>query len=552
MEEAKVKTKSIPLSIKKYAKNNNSSIDIVDFTIIKTQTLIKTSKEQDFAEFNEKLSDEFESYDDMIDYHVEFKQIHTIKLFEKIKKSYDLNYELEFDQMRVNPKIIIKPDSKIPYKSLNSTETYKWLLKEINKIKAKNNILINMFDETFIAKLKQFTKYIYAGKFKKSIKLPLIETIAPIITSKGQLILHYENKKDHQEICEVDAGDVLVEYAKPKFGKNGLDAFGSIINSEYYKHTKDFKYEIDDETVLTKEDDSKKLYIAKTKGYVNFYRNMLRVDHTIKKRKLKRVQETLSEHEDNEIKVIVSEKDSTQDSIGEGVELTSETIHVEGFVGSNSILNATNLIIDGATHQSSHQSAKFATINRHKGMLSAHKADIKLLEGGTVYATTVNIDSCLNGTIYGKDVSIKNVKSNLKVYASHSINISNVSGENNIFNIDYKKIPILSKKMEFIDNDIDDLKYHLEEAKRHNPDQVVNIEKDIKELKDTKNSIINSVHDAYINIEKSFRGLNTIIFTISDTKQLIYKTDNKKYPKFYLEIEDEKITLKPANISISI
>lgn len=238
--------------------------------------------------------------------------------------------------------------------------------------------------------------------------------------------------------------------------------------------------------------------------------------------------------------------------MGEGVELTSETIHVEGFVGSNSILHATNLIIDGATHQSSHQNAKFAKINRHKGTLRAHQADIKLLEGGTVYATTANIESCLNGTIYAKDVHITNVKSNLKVYASHSINITLVSGENNVFNIDYKKIPILSKKLEFIDNDIEDLKYHLEEAQRHNQSKVPKIKAEIQKLKDDKNDIINSIHDATIYVEKAFRGLNTIIFTISDLKELIYKTDSKKYDKFYLQIKDETITLEPVKTSINL
>ncbi|MCW8838519.1 MAG: hypothetical protein OQJ77_02065 [Thiovulaceae bacterium] len=552
MDSVKVKTKNISLSLKKYAKSNEASTDIVDFTILKTQTLIKTSKEREFVEFNESIKERYDTQEKMIDFHVEFKQIHTVKLYEKQKKQYSLKYEIEYDDLMVNPKIIIKTDSDIPYKKTTLKETYLWLLKEINKIKAKNNILIHIFDESYLTKLKLFTKHLHAGKFKKTIKLPLIETITPNITRRGQLLLHYENKKNHHQITEVDIGDLLIEFSKPKFGKNGLDAFGNIITSETQKNSKDFEYDVDEETIEIKEDENKKQYIAKTKGYVNFSRNLMYIDHTIKKRKLKRVEETLSEHEDNDIKVIVSEKDSTQDSIGEGVELTSETIHVEGFVGSNSLLNATNLIVDGATHQSSRQSAKYAKINRHKGTLRAHKADIKLLEGGTVYATTVNIDSCLNGTIYAKDVNITNVKSNLKVYASHSINITLVSGEDNVFNIDYRKIPILSKKIEFIEHDIEDLKYHLEEAKRHNKSKVEEIELKLKNLKQEKDTIYNSVKEAYVYVEKAFRGLNSIIFTTSDIKELVYKTESKKYKKFHLEIDEEQITLKPVNISINL
>jgi len=550
MKEAKVRTKNVALSLKKYAEMNKASMDLVDFTILKTQTLIRAATETEFVEFNEAIQEKYDTEEKMIDFHIEFKQIHTLKLFEKQTKEYYLNYEIRFDTLQVNPKIIIKTDSLIPSSSLK--ETYVWLLNEINKIKAKNNILLNLFDETYIMKLKLFTKHIHAGKFNKSIKLPLIQTITPNITRKANLALNYQNKKAHHQIVEVNIGDVLVEFAKPKFGRNGLDAFGDVISAETQTNAKDFDYDIDDDTIEIKEDETKKQYISKTKGYVNFSKNLMYIDHTIKKRKVKRVDDTISEHEDNDIKVVVSEKDLTQDSIGEGVELASETIHVEGFVGSNSILNATHLIVDGATHQSSRQTAKHATINRHKGTLRAHKADIKLLEGGTVYATNVHIDSCLTGTVYAKDVTINNVKSNLKVYASHSITIKKVTGENNIFNIDYKKIPILSRKVEFIDHDIEDLKFHLEEAQRHNKSKVPEIKSEIKQLQDVKKDIVNSVNDAFIFIERPFRGLNTIIFTISEIKELIYRTDTKKYPKFHLEIKDEKVTLQPVNISIEL
>jgi hypothetical protein len=552
MNEVKVKSSNIKLSLEKYAKNNDTSVDVVDFSILSTKTLIKTSKDEDYVEFSEASKSVYDSEEKMIDYHVEFKQVHTINLFEKQNKEYELNYRLEFDEMNYNPKIIINTKSKIPHKDSALNATYVWLTKEINKIKVKNNILINLFDDTYIAKLKLFTKHIHAKKFVKSVKLPLIETIEPDLIQTGELILNYEKQKNDQEFIEVSPGDILVKYLKPKFGKNGLDAFGDIISSEYQKNSKDFTYDTDDETIEIKQDRNKKLYVAKAKGYVNFSKNLMYIDHTIKKRKLKRVDKKISEREDNDIEVILSEKDSAQDSIGAGVELSSETIHVEGFVGSNSILNATNLTIDGATHQSSHQSAKFAKINRHKGTLRAHKADIKLLEGGTVYATTVNIDACLNGTIYARDVKITSIKSNLEVYASHSIKITSVSGEDNLFNIDYKKIPILSKKIEYIDKDIDDLKYHLEEAKRHNDEKVADLETKMKKLKSDKNSIINSIDEAIIHVEKPFRGLNTISFTISELKELIYKTEARKYDKFHLEIKDEKITLKPVNISISL
>ena len=73
-----------------------------------------------------------------------------------------------------------------------------------------------------------------------------------------------------------------------------------------------------------------------------------------------------------------------------------------------------NLQVDGATHKDSKQFAKSANINRHKGTLRCSAANISLLEGGVVHATTVNIDSSLGGTVYAQDVTISNVKHNLK------------------------------------------------------------------------------------------------------------------------------------------
>jgi len=552
LKTTKLKSKDVSNTLKIFAKKNDISADALDFKILQTATFAKSLNMSEYTRYNEGLKKDFDTIDKMIDYHLEFKQIYIIEIFQKKSSELKLDYELEFDEFNVAPKILIKSTSYIPYSLSKPINIYKLLKSEIDKIKARHNILIDLFDEIYITKLKLFTKYLFADKFVKNIKLPLIETIKPDISKQSQLLLYYDNKKNEHGISEVDSGELLVEYIKPQFGKNGLDAFGKVVDSTSISNSKGLKYDIDKQSISVKESEDKILYISKTKGYVNIVNNVMLVDNRIKKAKIKRVEDTLSDSEENNIEVIISEKDFTQDSVGEGVELSSETIHIEGFVGSNSYLSATKLTIDGATHQTSKQSAKFASINRHKGTLRAHKADIKLLEGGIVHATNVTIDTCLNGTIYAKNVDIKHVKSNLKIYASDSINITLVSGEDNLFQIDPSKVSILAKKIEFIDKDIEDLKYHLEEAERHDQTKAQKLKNEIDKLLAAKNNIYDSVNNASITIQKPLRGLNTISFVLKDAKELVYRTEAKHYEKFYIQTKEDEVILKPVNVSIDI
>ncbi|MCD6433910.1 MAG: hypothetical protein J7L21_07695, partial [Sulfurimonas sp.] len=96
------------------------------------------------------------------------------------------------------------------------------------------------------------------------------------------------------------------------------------------------------------------------------------------------------------------------------------------------------------------------------------------------------------------------------------------------------------------------LKYSLEEAQRHDISQINPIKKKIKTLTDERNSIKNSSKNATITIEKPFTGLNTIIFALNNGDELIYKTSPKEYEPFYLELNEDKITLHPVNKTITL
>ncbi|MEK6658738.1 MAG: flagellar assembly protein A [Campylobacterota bacterium] len=548
----KFKTKNISATIDKFAAENDSSPLEFSYTINNIDTYIKTISNDSFILYNEDTNNYYGNHDKMIDEHVQIKQMFIITVKKEPKNIIKLVYSIDFSDDKTMPAIILHPESQIPYKKYQPKEIYILLLKEFSNIKAINNILINIFDEQMKEKLKAFVKYLYNGKFVNKIKIPLFTGIKVELRKSSKLIMRFLEKETTHQIIEVDAGEVLVDYIKPVFGKNGFNAFGDIVDNAGLKNKEDLKCNIDKKSIEIFENDERKSYKSRVKGYVHFDKENFYIDNKIKMQRLSRVQSSVAKEEDNNIEVVISQSDTTLDSLGEGVQLTSETIHIQGHIGAKSSLRAVNLTIDGATHKDSIQEAKFATINRHKGKLRCHDAKIKLLEGGEVHATNVEVENSLGGVIYAENVTIGRIKNNLKIYASNSINIKHVGGEDNLFKISYKDIPTLISKYDFISHEIEDLKYKLEGVSKHTPSEVPVIKKQIGELREQQNKIINSVEHAKITINEPLKGLNTITFTLTNGEELTYKTDAKAYEPFYLVMSENSITLHPTNKKISL
>jgi len=547
-----LETKNISSAIGKLATENELSIANLSFKLKGVNTYIKTTADDDFKLYKDDPLNYYNDSDKVINERVEFQQLYIITIIDDAKSIIKLKYDVNYSENNIEPYIILHPDSEIPYKKYKPKEIYMLLLRELNSIKAKNGILTLIFDEKMKEKLKAFTKYLYKGKFTKKVKIPLFSGIVPKVARNSQLIMYFLKKESKYQVIEVEEGELLVKFIKPLFGKNGLDAFGKIVDNSYSSNQDDLECYVDKKTIQIVEDNEKKLYRSKIKGYVHFSKDNFYIDNRLKMKQLSRIQESVSKDEANKIEVVIAQQDSSLDSLGEGVELISETIHITGHIGAKSTLKAVNLTIDGATHQDSLQESKFAEINRHKGKLRCNSAKIKLLEGGEVHATNVDIENSLGGTIYAENVTLGHVKNNLKVYASNSITIQRVSGEDNLFMINYEKIPTLNSRFNFISKEIEELKYKLEGALKHSAEQVPILKDKIKDLVAKQNKIINAVKSAKITIKEALRGLNTITFTIDEDHELTFKTDARTYKPFYLVESDNSITLHPTDKKISI
>jgi len=543
-------TINIKEALEEYASQYFIKASSCTFIINKVQTFINTSTNDDFHLLNANIREIYKDKDKIINENIKLQQHFNITILPKKRSDISLDYSIDYGEHSINPKLILKTSSKLPYKEYKAKEFYIHLVKEINKIKAYSRIIINLYDESMIKNIKSFTKYLYAGKFTNRIKISLFDGVEPDVDMPAKLIIWYEENNINQKIKEVDEGELLVEYKKASYGKNGFNAFGEIINKGKSDKVSDLDLKIDTDTITIIEDKNTKQYISKQKGFVNIVDKTLLVDNKVNIQKISRIDKTIVTDEDNNIEVFVSQDDTNQDSVGEGVKLISETIHIKGHVGANSVLESVNLKVDGATHNGSKQFTKYADIHRHKGTLRCNTAKIDLLEGGEVHATTVEIGTCLNGAIYAQDVIIDQVKSHLKVFASNSITINRISGEDNILKINYKQVPILNAKLAFMREEMIDLKYKLKEAKRHNIAQVDLVKSKIIKLKDEFNAIKNSTKNAKITIDRPINGYNTIIFEFENGEKISYKTQTSKYEPFYLEIDEDEediVTLQPIN-----
>lgn len=546
-------TKDVPNALKTFASDNYVPLRECYFEVKGATTYIKDCHMDTFAKYTSGYQDQYNNnLDAIIKEKVIFQQLYSIHPYHQKKREIVLDYTLDLGDFNDHPSLSIAPTSVIPFTNYKPQELFQRLIKELNAIKATNGMMIGFFSEAMIIDLKALVKKIYTKTFTASHNILLFNGLEPEPCVPSKLDLLFEQKKSEAQISEVDEGECLVVYTKAIYGKYGFNAKGKRISRGDCKDNIGIDFDIDEASIEKEEDaTSIKLY-AKKRGYVHFDTFSISISNRVKMKKINRVHKQLAKDEDNEIEVHLNAEDITQDSVGEGVNLTSETIHINGFVGTKAHIEASTLQIDGATHNGAELFAKEAKIKRHKGVLRCHKAEIALLEGGEVHATYAHVDVAHGGVIYGQHVHIKNVKNNVKVYATGSITVDTITGEDNLFMIDYKKIPIIQSRLKFLEDDIVELKYFLEQAKRHDNSKVEEISNTIHEIYIEIETIKSAALHANIKILSQINGINVISFMLPNRQELLYRTTEQKvYTPFFISVKDDVYTLEPVKKSLS-
>ena len=555
MKQNAVQTANIKEVLRQFASDSYTPLDACDFTLYGVLTYFRTCNMDTFAKYGERFKELYADKEKIINDRVVFRQVYKILPHKKQECVMNLEYTIDHGPYDAQPQLIVHPSSAIPYARYKPQEMLTLLVREINKIKAYEGMLIGMFSEAMIEDVKKLVKKLYLKQFTGDVPILLFNGIEPELARPGKLTLHFAEKNLDRQLKEVEVGELIVEYLKPIFGHHGLNAFGRRISRGDTTNEEFLSCTIDSQTIDVIENDDKILLYSKKRGFVHYNSERIEISNKVTLQNVKRVQSQVAKEEQNEVEVVVSQNDITKDSVGEGVHLTSETIHISGHIADKAKLEARTLIIDGATHTGSSLFAHEATINRHKGVLRCHKATIKLLEGGEVHASYVHIDAALGGTVYADHVTLGTVKHHLKVYATQSITVEEVRGEDNKFVIDYRQIPIIKSRLEYIEEDIDELRYHLDEAKRFREQDVPKISKKIVALREEADTIKESSFHATVTLKNRQVGLNTITFALPKKKEITYKTrEGMKYEPFRLErnADEDEVTLHPVGVTISL
>lgn len=552
--EDTIHVKNVVRALKEYASTYRVTLARLDFTLLGVQSFIKTSQHQSYVKFHEAYKKEYELPEKIIKDEARFLQLYKIHIHTKKKRNIKLVYRIEKGEFCTYPIMVLSPESILPVDELNKQEMVKLLYNEINKLKAKHGFLINIFSSCMLKDIKAFVIKLYKYGFNSDESILLFEGIDPEVSQPSQVFYHYKEKMADDRVKEVEENELIITYKKPIYGRAGLNAMGQRLALGEANNLAKLEYQIDTTTVTVKESQSEIRYYAKKRGFVNIVNNLLSISNKLVVQGLTRVEGKLTKNEENEVAVTISQTDVTRDGLGEGVDLVSESVHITGHMGAKSSVEGKDVVIDGATHIEAFVTAKNAIINRHKGTLRCHKAEIKSLEGGTVYATHAYINAALGGKVYAEHVTIKSLKHNLKVYASKTITVERILGEDNHFIIDYRKLPVIQSKLQFLLDEQSDLKWEYEEAKKHSPEKLNNLKNELNKKEEEINAITLSHYNAVITIMTPINGLNIIEFAIPEKQRsLIYRTTQPKtFEPFHLRKTEEKIILEPVGIKLDI
>ena len=377
-------TKNILQSMKEFADERRLPFEKLDFTLLGVQSYFRTCNHTNFIKFHDDYKETYTKSETIIQEHVRFLQLYKIKIHPKIKRNIHLVYRLEMGEFSTCPILILSPESRLPLDELGEGEMLKLLYNECNKIKAQKKMLLTLFSSCMIKDLKSFVTKIYTQGFNQEESILLFEGIDPEISQPSKLINHYKEKAGSEQIAEVEESELIITYIKPVYGEAGLNVFGQrIAHGETNNYAK-LEYQLDASSIDTQENKSEILYYAKKKGFVSLLNNTLSISNKIVVENISRVGGKLTQKEENEVAVVISQNDVTRDGVGEGVELVSESVHITGHMGAKSSIEAKDATIDGATHTETFVTVRNAKINRHKGTLRCHKAEINSLEGGTI------------------------------------------------------------------------------------------------------------------------------------------------------------------------
>lgn len=463
-----IRTSNVAKELMQAAANHKISVHSLDFRLLNVQTLSLMGGEtaSDADEWSELFESDISGISNDLygNPKFELKQIYEIEIF-PIEEAGRLDHvELSIAGNATLCKIYltIKAGSEFKYDATFENDFFDL----INKKKLRANLMIGIFDSMmhsnlveFIAKIKVNGVYRAEGVERFIVG----QSLEPIPTVDDQLILHYAKKEtdDLESVEHVDyakrgymhsavANDLLIEYIKPQKGTNGRNCRGELIipAEPLVRNVPTFTI---GENIQRDENDVRIEFRAKTGGYVTFEGGMYNIKTEMDVSEISfRSTGSIDTQLDADVSINVKEKDPLKDAIGTGMEVTVNSINVDGNVGPDAKVTAHKAVVEGQVHNSATISADDLTINVHKGKASGKEIRITRLEHGIADGDYVHISQATGGVVNAKEIDVELLGSHTKLTASRRIEIQKLQGGENILTID----PLLNASREFLDDEM--------------------------------------------------------------------------------------------------
>lgn len=554
-----MKTQNVAKEIVEFAARNGVEASTLDFNIfeIQTYTRINDGKDNEWKDVKDESDIHFDDTT-ILNSKFEIKQIYEIEIFSKEQDGIFKNFHTAIGANATKCKIYltIKASSAIEYVPNFDEE----LLKYINKAKVRAGILINIFDEMLldvVSKLSAKVKVNGILQFDSNQTILIAEGYEPTPTINDELILHYEKEQQIDENSRVDysdrgfiksvvAGEILIEYIKPKKGKAGRNCRGEYIEAIEPTAKNAPTFSIDNASIDIQEDDKGIIYRSKDNGYVakDGSSYIVKSDMDISEISFKTTG-SIYAGVDSDVALSVKESDFDRDAIGNGMVVEVGEIDIKGNVGSNAKICAKRVNIEGQTHKTSQIKADDITINIHKGSAVGDNIKVSRLEHGIIEGKKVTLTQAMGGTIMAREISMEICASYVKAIASKKIVINKLQGSENVFIIDPLMQSDSIEKFEKNKDEILELQNSIKEINR----EVQKYEKLVKD-----NTVaFNDVKKRILHYKQN--GIKVPVAFVEKYRQLTKVSEHLEYIKSELNQKNEKLLLltsKSATLQDSI
>nr|AOR51213.1 hypothetical protein [uncultured bacterium pBC1] len=446
---------NVTQDLKKVALAQRIAVEKLDFDLLSYETSFKGTGDEEWQilQGDDLLTQTTEI--EVRSPHFQLQQEYQIQIrLERPHPYLDLHFTIATDKTKSKVIAVIEPTSKIPLKK----GVQEWIKEAITRKLLRHGLMIGLYDHDLDREINRLI-----GKIQKEgplvflYRLPVGEFFLPTFPINDKIILHFKEANHTNSLIEgVNPGDFILEYIRPKPGRDGRACTGAHIAVP--EPTVKFAAYIvtDPETITTEEDEESIRFYAKVSGFVERKKGMFYISQElqIESASFKKTG-SIETGFDKDVSLRINKKISTEDAVGMGVNIDVQKLDVSGTIGGNAKIQACEVNIGAQTHRNSQINvSQTANVHLHRGDLKAKEANINILEAGKVEADIIRIQKMVGGEIIAREVYIDTLYSNARITALESITIQNIEGNGNKLIIDPHAIESYHQKIVDLETEI--------------------------------------------------------------------------------------------------